>query len=75
MEKRSSIIDRLRTKDCVVALADGCMDSPGYCALYCTYTTLENDSRDDIISVVNIDKRAQRNSVIMEKEVFIRTID
>lgn len=48
---------------------------PGHCAQYCTYTTMENDSKD-IVHVVTIDKReTQRNSVIMEKEAFIQTVD
>lgn len=51
------------------------MDSPGYCAQYCTYTTMDNASKQ-IINMVNIDKReTQRNSVIMEKEGFVRTFE
>ncbi|XP_065131571.1 uncharacterized protein [Paramisgurnus dabryanus] len=51
------------------------MDSPGHCAQYCTYTTLEQESRD-IVHIVTVDKReTKRNSVIMEKECFIRTMD
>lgn len=51
------------------------MDSPGFCAQYCTYSVMENDSKD-IISMVTVDKReTARNSVIMEKEAFIRTFD
>lgn len=51
------------------------MDSPGYCAQYCSYTAMENDSKE-IISVVTIDKRqTSRNSVIMEKEAFVATMD
>ena len=51
------------------------MDSPGFSAQYCTYTTMDNDSKE-IISIVNIDKReTQKNSVIMEKEAFIRTFE
>ncbi|KAL7399219.1 hypothetical protein ABVT39_021697 [Epinephelus coioides] len=51
------------------------MDSPGHTAQYCTYTTMENESKD-IISVVTVDKRqTNRNSVIMEKHAFIQTFD
>ncbi len=51
------------------------MDSPGFCAQYCTYTAMDNESKK-IISMVNIDKReTQRNLVVMEKEGFIRTFD
>ena len=40
-----------------------------------TYTAIENDSRD-IMNIVTIDKReTKRNSVIMEKEGFIKTMD
>ena len=51
------------------------LHSTGHCAQYCTYTTLEQDSRD-IVHIVTVDKReTDRNSVIMEKECFIRTMD
>ena len=51
------------------------MDSPGFCAQYCTYTAMDNDSKK-IMSIVNLDKReTNRNSVAMEKEGFICTID
>lgn len=51
------------------------MDSPGHCAQYCTYTAMENESRE-IISVITVDKRETgRNSVIMEREAFVRTVD
>ncbi|XP_070405919.1 uncharacterized protein [Nothobranchius furzeri] len=74
-KKRAVIIDGLRAKESVVALADGRMDSPGHTAQFCTYTTMENDSKD-IISVVTVDKRqTNRNSVIMEKHAFIQTFD
>ncbi|KAI3366158.1 hypothetical protein L3Q82_009982, partial [Scortum barcoo] len=56
-------------------LADGRMDNPGFCAQYCTYTVMENDSKQ-IISIVNVDKReTQKSSVSMEKEGFIRSFD
>ncbi|XP_075325645.1 uncharacterized protein LOC142383795 [Odontesthes bonariensis] len=51
------------------------MDSPGHCAQYCTYTTIEQDSRD-MVHIVSVDKReTRRNSVIMEKECFVRMMD
>lgn len=51
------------------------MDSPGFCAQYCTYSTMDNDTKF-IMEVVTIDKReTNRNSVIMEKEGFTRTMD
>ncbi|XP_041944552.1 uncharacterized protein LOC121706671 [Alosa sapidissima] len=51
------------------------MDSPGHCAQFCTYTTIEQDSRD-IVHIVSVDKReTNRKSVIMEKECFIRTME
>ena len=50
------------------------MDSPGYCAQYCTYTVMENQSRD-IVSVVTVDKRQTgRNSVVMEKAAFVESM-
>lgn len=51
------------------------MDSPGFCAQYCTYTAMDNESKK-IINMVNIDKReTQRNLVVMEKEGFIHTFE
>lgn len=47
----------------------------GHCAQYCTYTTIELESRA-IIHVENVDKReTKRNSVVMEKEAFMRTME
>nr|XP_055049509.1 uncharacterized protein LOC129435004 isoform X2 [Misgurnus anguillicaudatus] len=72
---RAEVIDRLRQKDHVVLLGDGRMDSPGHCAQFCTYTTIEQDSRD-VVHIVSVDKReTNKNSVIMEKECFVRTMD
>ncbi|KAG1928002.1 hypothetical protein F2P79_023847, partial [Pimephales promelas] len=72
---RAGVVSRLQSKDNVVVLVDGRMDSPGFCAQYCTYTIMENDTKE-ILSLVNVDKReTQRNSVIMEKEGFIRSFD
>lgn len=51
------------------------MDSPGFCAQYCTYTAMDNQTKQ-IICMVNIDKReTSRNSVIMEKEGFMRVFE
>ncbi|KAK0147922.1 hypothetical protein N1851_012382 [Merluccius polli] len=73
-ERRAEAIHRLKDRD-VVIVADGRMDSPGHCAQYCTYTAMENESRE-IISVITVDKRETgRNSVIMEREAFVRTVD
>ncbi|XP_030261975.1 uncharacterized protein LOC115574526 [Sparus aurata] len=74
-EKRNAVISQLQPKPTVVVVGDGRMDSPGFCAQYCTYSVMENDSKK-IISMVTVDKReTARNSVIMEKEAFIRTFD
>lgn len=73
--KRAEVVSKLQSKDSVVVLADGLMDSPGFCTQYCTYTLMENDTKE-ILSIVNVDKReAQRRSVIMEREGFIRSFD
>ncbi|XP_052395616.1 uncharacterized protein LOC127943302 [Carassius gibelio] len=56
-------------------IGDARMDSPGFCAQYCTYSTMENETKH-IISMVNIDKReTMRNSVVMEKEAFQQTFE
>ena len=49
--------------------------STGHNAQYCTYTAVENESKD-IVCVVTVDKRlTNHNSVIMEKHSFIQTFD
>ncbi|XP_062379106.1 uncharacterized protein LOC134067711 isoform X2 [Sardina pilchardus] len=74
-EKRAKVITQLQPKGPVVVLGDARMDSPGFCAQYCTYTAMDNSSKQ-IISMVSLDKReTQRNSVIMEKEGFVRTLE
>lgn len=51
------------------------LPSLGHCAQYCTYTTIEQESRD-IVHIVTVDKReTNKNSVIMEREGFVRTMD
>lgn len=51
------------------------MDSPGFCAKFCTYTTMENDTKR-IVSIVNMDKRqVGGNSVAMEKATLMETMD
>ncbi|XP_028296913.1 uncharacterized protein LOC114458700 [Gouania willdenowi] len=74
-QKRAAIITQLQAKGPVVVLGDARIDSPGFCAQYCTYSVMDNDSKQ-IMSIINIDKRETlRNSVIMEKEGFIRAFE
>ncbi|XP_073711935.1 uncharacterized protein [Misgurnus anguillicaudatus] len=73
--KRAEVINQLKSKESIVVLGDARMDSPGFCAQYCTYSSMDNETKK-IICMVNIDKReTQRNSVIMEKEGFIRSFE
>ncbi|KAL7389630.1 hypothetical protein ABVT39_007412 [Epinephelus coioides] len=61
-------------KEHTLSTADGRMDSPGHCAQYCTYTVMDNKSKD-IVSILTVDKRqTDRNSVIMEKKAFVDTM-
>lgn len=54
---------------------DGRNDSPGHCAQFCSYTTMELESKK-ILHVATIDKRQTSwNSNIMEREAFIQTVD
>ncbi|KAF0039218.1 hypothetical protein F2P81_007453 [Scophthalmus maximus] len=54
---------------------DGRNDSPGHSAQYCSYTTMELDTKE-IVHVATIDKRQTNwNSNIMEKEGFIQTVE
>ncbi|XP_077371760.1 uncharacterized protein LOC144015549 isoform X2 [Festucalex cinctus] len=74
IEKISQSIASLQGKQ-VVLLGDGRNDSPGHCAQYCSYTTMENETKE-IINVSTVDKRQTCwNSNIMEKEAFIRTLE
>lgn len=58
-----------------LSIGDGRNDSPGHCAQYCSYTTMELESKE-IIHVVTIDKRQTGwNSNIMEKEAFVQTVN
>ncbi len=51
------------------------MDSSRHCSQQCTYTAMDNESQE-ILSIITIDKREiQRNSLIMEKEAFIWTVN
>lgn len=51
------------------------MSTPGGSATYCTYTVMDNDSKE-ILSIVNMDNmQTQQNSAILEREAFIQTID
>jgi ribonuclease HI len=53
---------------------DGRMDSPGHSAQYCTYTLMENETKDILASVI-IDKRMTNLvSTSMEKEGLIRAM-
>ncbi|TKS89382.1 Zinc finger protein [Collichthys lucidus] len=73
-ERRTEAISRLRGKD-VMVLADGRNDSPGHGAQYCSYITMENESKE-VIHVATVEKRQTSwDSVVMEKEGFIETVD
>ncbi|XP_051272909.1 uncharacterized protein LOC127372967 isoform X2 [Dicentrarchus labrax] len=73
-ERRTEALSRLQGKR-VVVLAGGMNDSPGHCAQYCSYTSMENDTKE-IIHVATIEKRQPSwKSVVMEKEGFIQTVD
>ncbi len=53
-----------------------CLIHPtGHNAQYCSYSTMENSSKE-LINVVTVDKRQTgRSSVAMEREVFIQTVE
>ena len=55
-------------------VGDGRMDSPGFCAQYCTYTLLEYNTKD-IVACEIIDKRmTAMKSTYMEKEGLQRAM-
>lgn len=58
-----------------IIAGDGRMDSPGFNAQFCTYTFLENKSKD-IVAMEVVDKReVQAVSVNMEKLGFIKGLE
>ncbi|XP_043978854.1 uncharacterized protein LOC122834391 isoform X2 [Gambusia affinis] len=70
---RADVVSRLKSKENVAVLADGHMNSLGSSAQFCTYTIMENETKE-ILSIVNIDKgETRRSSVMMEREGFIRS--
>ncbi|XP_070543401.1 uncharacterized protein [Ptychodera flava] len=69
LSHQQEILTKYQDKE-IVILGDGRMDSPGYCAQYCTYTIMENESKD-ILEIVTIDKRqTDKKSTIMERAAF-----
>ena len=57
----------------VIMLGDGCMDSPGFCAKYCTYVTIDYKT-NNILGLEIIDKlEVSLKNPTMEMEGFIRT--
>ncbi|XP_070532827.1 uncharacterized protein [Ptychodera flava] len=69
LKHQQNMIDKHKDKNLVV-LGDGRMDSPGFCAQYCSYTMMENESKD-ILSLVTMDKRqTDRKSTNLEKACF-----
>ena len=51
------------------------MDSPGFNAQFCTYTLLENESKDIAAMEVVDKKEVQEVSVNMEKYAFIKGLE
>ncbi|XP_026177256.1 uncharacterized protein LOC113138747 [Mastacembelus armatus] len=73
-ERRLHTVTKLCDKNLIV-LGGGRTSSLGCYAKYCTYTAMDSDSKE-ILSIVNMDNmQAQKNSVIMETEAFIQTVD
>ena len=67
-------IDKSVGKDTII-LGDGRMDSPGFCAKYCTYVTMDYDT-NDLIGLEIVDKReVSLKSPTMEFEGFKRTLN
>ena len=54
---------------------DGRMDSPGYCAQYCTYTIM-NQADKKILALEVVDKRETNlKSGLMEAKGFVRALE
>ncbi|XP_045924706.1 uncharacterized protein LOC123982847 [Micropterus dolomieu] len=73
-ERRTEALSGLQGKD-VVVLADGRNDSPGHRAHSCCYATMENDTKEIIHVATTNKQQTSCNSVVMEKEGFIETVD
>ncbi|WAR13733.1 hypothetical protein MAR_003838 [Mya arenaria] len=68
-EHQQDLIQSFHGQD-VIVLGDGCNDSPGHCAQYCSYTLMENDSKK-ILTLKTMDKReTDRKSAAMEKKAL-----
>lgn len=51
------------------------MDSPGYCAQYCSYTMIENETKK-VVSIITMDKRAvDKKSTNLEKACFEKSLE
>lgn len=51
------------------------MDSPGFCAQYCSYTAMDNATKK-ILTVISMDKRqAELKSTNLEKMAFKRVLE
>ncbi|XP_077978404.1 uncharacterized protein LOC144433886 [Glandiceps talaboti] len=73
LQHQEDILSKYKDKS-IVVLGDGRMDSPGFCAQYCSYTCMENESKD-ILSIVTMDKReTDRKSTNLEKACFEKSI-
>ncbi|XP_070548070.1 uncharacterized protein [Ptychodera flava] len=69
LSHQHQVLEKYKDKE-IVILGDGRMDSPGYCAQYCSYTVMENESKD-ILSIVTMDKRqTEKKSTNLEKACF-----
>ena len=50
------------------------MDSPGHCAQYCSYTMMENTTKE-IVSIITMDKRhTAGKSTNLEKACFTKSM-
>jgi hypothetical protein len=67
-------LDGLRGQEVVVS-GDGRMDSPGYCAKYCTYTMLDYNTKDILDVVIVAKTEVGGKSGCMEAKAFKRVID
>ncbi|XP_070571769.1 uncharacterized protein [Ptychodera flava] len=74
LQHQQEFLSKYEGKD-VILLGDGRMDSPGYSAQYCSYTFMENSTKD-ILSLTTLDKRfTEKKSTNLEKACFKQGIE
>ena len=58
----------------MLILGDGRNDSPGFSAMYCTYTLMDHDTREIVLMVIMDKRETGGNSPVMEREALHKAL-